>query len=230
MATRVCTRDDCPDKGTAHRYCAAHKRASRGGGPCTQYPLTGQEVCRMHGGKSPQALAGATARREEATARRELFALGKLPTIDPGAALLDLIAWKHGEVLALRARLAGMDEGALVWGVTSEAEKTSGQFPGIDTTRSAEANVWWRLLRQAEDQLAAFAAAAHRAGIAEREVRLAEQQGELVVGVIRGILDALLEALRAAGLPAGLQAAWPVLVGQIVPEKIRAIQDQPVAS
>lgn len=31
-------------------------RKTRGGYPCKLWPLPGQSVCRMHGGKSPQAL------------------------------------------------------------------------------------------------------------------------------------------------------------------------------
>lgn len=34
-------------------------RKTRSGGPCTQWAMHGQTVCKMHGGKSPQALASA---------------------------------------------------------------------------------------------------------------------------------------------------------------------------
>lgn len=37
-------------------------RKTRGGYPCKLWPLPGQRVCRMHGGKSPQALAKAEER------------------------------------------------------------------------------------------------------------------------------------------------------------------------
>ncbi|MGP9781843.1 hypothetical protein ACT3UQ_05210 [Glutamicibacter sp. AOP12-B1-11] len=48
------------------------------------------------------------------------------------------------------------------------------------TTHKVEQNIWWKLLREAENQLASWTSMALRAGVEERQVRIAEQQGNLI--------------------------------------------------
>jgi hypothetical protein len=52
-------------------------RRTRSGGTCTQWAMRGQTVCKMHGGKSPQALRTA-AERLAALVDPALAELGKL--------------------------------------------------------------------------------------------------------------------------------------------------------
>jgi hypothetical protein len=68
------------------------------------------------------------------------------------------------------------------------------------------------MLQQASDRLASYAAAALKAGVEERRVRLAEQQGALVAQAIRNILDAL-----------HLTPAQLELVPTVVPAQLRLI-------
>ncbi|WP_370297500.1 HGGxSTG domain-containing protein [Cellulomonas sp. HD19AZ1] len=63
----------CDKCGTPHARCTAHTRR---GAHCGQPRMAGQRVCRLHGGKSPQALAGAERRQGEERARRALGSFG----------------------------------------------------------------------------------------------------------------------------------------------------------
>lgn len=51
--------DPCPKCGTVHEKCKAHTRAGK---PCRGTVMQGQQVCRMHGGSSPQCLNAARQR------------------------------------------------------------------------------------------------------------------------------------------------------------------------
>ncbi len=69
-----------------------------------------------------------------------------------------------------------------------------------------------QLEAQERDRCATFAAKAVAAGLAERQVRLAEQQGKLITTVIAGILGDL-----------GLSQEQRALVRDIVPRHLRAV-------
>lgn len=199
-----------------HQACAGHlKNGPRTGLGCTNPPLTGLTVCRTHGGGTKRALDKSGRAKAAQAAAKELARLGQTIEIGPAEALLDLVHWTAGEVVFWRQRvqaIADGDEAALTWGKTSEVKKTSGQWPGTDTTSAAHPNVAYAMLTNASDRLANYAAAALKAGVEERRVRLAEQTGDLVATVIRRILDAL------ALTPAQLE-----LVPQVVPRELRAI-------
>ncbi|WP_162989241.1 HGGxSTG domain-containing protein [Glutamicibacter nicotianae] len=188
------------------------KAKTRSGERCGSWPVTGATVCRMHGGSAPQVAANANARAQQQAVSNLLQNLGAPTEIDPGQALLDLIAAKNGEVLWLRAMVQSIEQDKLTWG-TADHESGIGQQGPIDKiTKKAAVNIWWEMLRKAEDQLAKYASEALRAGIEERRVRIAENQGNLIVGVIRRILDRLQLNNEQRGL-----------ISTVVPEEIRAI-------
>ncbi len=58
-------------------------------------------------------------------------------------------------------------------------------------TQEAVPSIWYTLYSRERDHLVKVAAAAIKAGVEERKVRLAEQQGDLVALVIRRILTDL---------------------------------------
>lgn len=201
------------------RVCTAH---TSGGRPCRKPPIQGGDVCATHGGSAPQVRAAAQRRLDMQAAARELAVLGEPIAIDPAAALLSLVHHKAGEVAWLRAMVQTDDVDDLVWGITREKE--GGDDHG--TTREAKPSIWWAMLRTAEDQLAAYAAAAIKAGVEERRVRIEERQGALVAQVIRRSLEGVLAALVAAGMHEQLRAVYAQAVAEVVPREIRAIADQ----
>lgn len=182
------------------------------GTPCTKWPMKGQAVCRNHGGSSPQAKAAAQRRLQAADAERAVTTFGLPREIDPRDALLEEVYRTAGAVDWLGARVRELQADQVVWGKAEEVEKTAGEFPGVDITHKAAVNVWVDLYNRERKHLVDVAKAAIAAGIEERRVRLAEQQGALLAGVIKNILGDLdLTPEQSAKVP------------EIVPRHLRAV-------
>lgn len=195
--------------------CKAHRR---NGDQCGNHAIKGGEVCRMHGGSIPAVKAKAAQRVAERKAEAAMKLFAAPVDIDPANALLELVQWTAGEVRYWRAEVAQIAEQTpdqLTWGKTTHEDGyTSGEQGGPfeKTVTEAVPPVAYRMLESAQDRLAKYAAAALRAGVEERRVRLAEDQGALVAQVIRRILDRL------------DLAEWQAeLVSTVVPEELRAL-------
>lgn len=224
--SRACSRCD-----QVHPGCNGHNRA---GQPCGR-PCPPGEVCKSHGGAAPQVRAARARRTQEAAALAAVHTLGLPLDISPTEALLEEVRWTAGHVHWLRQRVQELetqrthiregDEGdeaislhpnharhGLVWGTTKEVDKRSGAEPGVDTTEAAAPSIWYQLYVKEREHLVTVCAAALKAGVEERRVRLAEQQGDLVATAIRRILDAL-----------GLTPEQQALVGTVVPRELRLI-------
>ena len=142
--------------------------------------------------------------------------LGDVPDdVDPAQALLELVKLKYAEMHYLRAKVqelgdsedAGPD--ALTWGVSKHDEGIGAQGPVDVKTHESQANIWWRLLREAEDQLAKYSALALKAGVERRQIELQEAQAVHLAGAINRILDAL-------ELSAEQQKKIPTVVPQVL--------------
>lgn len=195
------------------------------GQQCARQAIEGGTVCRVHGGATKLARAKAERNLQEAEAARQVATLGLPVDITPTDALLQEVQWTAGHVQWLRTKVQELDEQALVWGTTAESEKDSDKN-GRETsyTVSAKPSVWYSLYQAERAHLVAVCTAALKAGVEERKVRLAEQQGDLVVAVIRRILDGLYASLLAAGLTADqLADAWDAAIADVVPRELRAI-------
>lgn len=195
--------------------CTAHRS---NGEPCNNWSIKGAEVCRNHGGSAPRVKAAAARRTSEAKAAEKMRLFAAPVDIDPANALLELVQWTAGEVRYWRAevaRIAEHEAEKLTWSQTSHEDGTTpgedGGYFDKDVTEAVP-HVAYRMLTDAQDRLAKYAAAALRAGVEERRVRLAEDQGALVAQVIRRILDRL------------DLAEWQAeLVTTVVPEELRAL-------
>lgn len=199
-----------PSKG---RYCSAHRSD---GAPCKKPPMRGQSVCYKHGGASPQARSAAGRRIAAAEWGKSFGAPAE--SGDPAETVLDEIRWAAGHVAWLRARVQETNPEALVWGVESEVEKGSGEFPGVDITTSAKSNAWVRLYGEERDRLIRMCKIAHDMGIAERHVELAEQVGGLMADLLGGVLADLnlseeQQELASAAVPRHLRLVARELAG-----------------
>jgi hypothetical protein len=171
------------------------------GSQCQAYPVRGALVCSVHGGRAPQVAA-------KAKVRAELQSWGlDAPTVDPGETLLRLVSQSAARAeryaRELFDKLADDEDGALrkalvadVWIVDLEGE-------------AHKAGEYVRALAKLEaderDRCANFCRIAIAAGLAERQVRLAERQGQMIAEVLRTVMGdpelGLSEAQKAA-LPA----------------------------
>lgn len=146
--------------------CGAKTRA---GGACRKSAGwgTGSHVgwgrCRLHGGATPTHVRAAAA----AMAR----GFGDELEVEPIEALLWMVRAAAGEVAYTTARVAELQPTALVDG---------GQL-----------SVWILARRGAMDRLAKFAAMAVGAGVAERQVRIAERYGQVIGDLLERVLAGL---------------------------------------
>lgn len=184
-----------PSLGREDRRCKATKRD---GTPCTRWAIRGATVCGAHGGKAPQV-------RKMAMVRAELEYWGVADAtadVDPGEVLLRLLSQAVARAEQYAAKLAGVvsEAGDLHQALVGDRMviSESGQLTKIDEYVRGLA----RLEAEERDRAANFATKAIAAGLAERQVRLAEKQGALIADVLRLVLaDAslgLTEQQRAA--------------------------------
>lgn len=152
--------------------------------------MKGMTVCRSHGGSVGKTRAAAERRLSTERARNVVITYGLPVEIDPHDALMEEIARTAGHVRWLAGIIQAMDDEALVWGQTETQQRGGGGPTGnyAQVTRTAAPSVWLTLYQAERKHLVDVCKAAIGAGIAERQVRLAEQQGALIATVIRAII------------------------------------------
>lgn len=168
--------------GPDPRHCGARKKPARGGGFCqkpagwgTDHVGTGR--CRFHGGATPSH--NRKAQKDNAIAAVETYGLPR--DVDPDAALLEELHRTAGHVAWLNGIVTEIDGDDLHGPVGGGPESIPREEPSI----------WLRLYQEERKHLAAVAKSCIDAGIEERKVQLAEQQGALLAQVLQGVLDEL---------------------------------------
>lgn len=186
---------------------------NRAGNPCgnaagKNTDHVGIGNCANHGGKTPTQRKAV----QIETARRAVTTYGLPREVAPDVALLEEVHRTAGHVAWLGDVVAALEHDELVWGVTDEVDRQATEFSGTDTTRRAAINVWVVLYQQERKHLASVCKEALAAGIAERQVKLAELQGQLLAKAISSVLDAL-----------DLSKEQRARVPEVVPPILRAI-------
>ena len=177
----------CETCGQDHKgRCTAHSR--RDGSPCGSYPMKGQTVCRLHGGKAPQALAAGERRVKSREAAELLARYGEPVETDPLQSLLDALWRAAGAVVWLDQELARQQE------IAAEAERPGSSVVVQQTKFGQDIAALAKLYGEWVDRQARYAKAAVEAGLDERMVHLAEAQGKLLADTIEAVL--LSEELR----------------------------------
>ena len=168
----------------SYETCTATAKST--GLRCQRRPMLGSKVCMVHGGKAGQVKAAAARRLAEQAAQQAVRTLGLPVDISPTEALLEEVRWTAGHVAWLRSRVQELESGDLSWGTTKV--KTGGDDE--EATQEAKPSVWYELYTRERAHLIKVCDAAIRAGVEERRVRLAEQQGDLLALAIRRVLEA----------------------------------------
>jgi hypothetical protein len=193
---------------------AAAPKCSRNradGQHCKANAVKGTEplACRRHVGKSLAKVRAEVAVRQEVLA----WGLGDTKT-DPGELLLRLVtqaAMRADAYSRELARVVDEKDGDLKKALTGDSY-TSGGETGDPVKTGEYIRAITKLEADERDRAANFAGKAIAAGLAERQVRLAERQGQMLASVIRSILGDL-----------KLSAEQQALVAEVVPRHLRSV-------
>lgn len=191
------------------RRCEEHQRLEctrrrKRGGDCHSPAVRGLDACRMHAGTSGEVA------RAKGSAISEWSALAGQPTVSATEAVLGMLhmSWLRVHLYAgLLERQFDDERGAGLVGFTRSAAHGIGIFTTGEAIRGLAL-----LEAQERDRCVKFAKVAHDMGIAEHQVKIAEQQGVMLAGAVTRILDAL-----------NLSAEQQALVPEVVPGILRAI-------
>lgn len=176
-------------KATTGPFCGGLKRS---GGTCEQPAGWGTNhvgvgTCKLHAGSAPSAeLKG-----QIELARRDMLVMGCPLSIEPEDAIRECIRITAGEVLYASNRIAELKAEEAVGAVetsTIRIESGEGEMRSEVRLGPPAVHVWIAVRRQAMDRLVAYSAAAARARIDERRVKIAEGQANLLVEAVRGML------------------------------------------
>src|SRR4249920_3483306 len=141
--------------------------------------------CRLHGGNTASHRANAV----KVEGAREVARLGGRKDIHPAAALLELVQYGAVTVEYWRGVVAALPEDDLTWGVTEEVDSSGGEGGGFSSTkREAKPHIALVLLRAAEQDLAAYASAALKAGVDAALVSVAQVHANRLIAVVDHVL------------------------------------------
>lgn len=182
------------------RKCTAKSKQT--GKQCQLYAAPGALVCRRHGAAAPQVAAAAVVRAEV-----QRWGLGDT-TVDPGETLLRLLtqacqrAEHYAGHIGTQVDALGLSEA--LTGESFVVNQNTGRLQKVGEYIRAMAV----LEGQERDRAAKFAQMAIAAGLAERQVRLAERQGALIEQVLTAVFTdlGLTDAQRALA-PAAIRKA-----------------------
>ncbi|GAA2178236.1 hypothetical protein GCM10009785_00050 [Brooklawnia cerclae] len=160
--------------------CAATSKQS--GERCKNHAIPGATVCRIHGGAAPAVMAKARQRVLLAQAERDVTAFGGRLDVTAPEALLELVQTKAAEVAYWDQRVSLLDDDERAGLLVAQTDRGSGPMGPVDTTTSKTGpHVFVAMLHKAQDQLAAYAAAAIRAGVDEAMVQIATMQAAWLI-------------------------------------------------
>jgi hypothetical protein len=198
-----------PDK-----HCGGKTR-SRPGGRCTKPKGWGTDhlgigSCKLH--------TGSTRNGEKSAAKETALVMGAAMDMEPHEALLWCVRVAAGEVQYASERVAELSEEDAVGPVVTtrplKYEKGADSLTERVTEEQAPAvHVWIDVRQKALAALAKYSKMAIDAGVAERQVQLAERYGEMIASLIGGILGDL-------ELTKDQQAA----AREIVPRRLQALE------
>lgn len=186
--------------------CTATTRA---GNQCAADSVKGAVVCRMHGGSAPQVRAAAARRlalgeleAEVERERRRRNGLGVPIDVDPAEAMLAMVGESAGNVAVLRRQVQRLqaevvdpvdefdEDGVLV------SARLGGGIAGRvdrDNWRGAP-HVLVEMYNDERDRLVRYCKMCRDAGVDERRVAIAEEQGRQIADVLTAAVRGLLEA------------------------------------
>lgn len=185
--------------------CRAHLTPSseRAGEPCTKAPIKGGYVCRSHGGAVRNQQRAAELRLALMSAQGEIAELMSdcdIPDQDPTLGLLEAV-----RVSGSMMRMLTLKVGELKEEPDLEDVLVEGKNGELSTKKIASRDAFWgynkdgemvphpyvTLLKTWTERYEKACSVAISCGIAERQVKLAENQAELLAKAVKAILVGL---------------------------------------
>lgn len=176
--------DPKDDDPTAPRRKCAKK--TRSGKPCNRWAIKGGKVCPMHGGSAPQVKAAA-ARRLAIVKVQEYMTNQNdgLPLVDPLKGLLRQIQLSARMVEILTSLVNDLEVG--------EEGRTfhplENRLVVANHQGDMRQHVFVQMYGEWSDRHARHCKMALDAGVAERQVQIAEEQGQLIVRLLAASID-----------------------------------------
>lgn len=206
------------------RQCTAKSKTT--GGRCKQPAVAGGTVCRFHGGRAPQVRAKAARRLALAEAGAELRRLGELPDgdVDPTEAMISTVTEAAANVAVYRHLVQQLEHHGVVLGQADTDDDGLGRVvlggsiagPTGSTAKLFDAapHVFVTMYDAERERLMKWAKMCRDAGVDERRVEVAEEQGRQLAEVLKAFAALVVARLRIAapGAVAGLEAAIPELL------------------
>lgn len=175
------------------------KATARTGARCSNPPIQGATVCRMHGGSSPAVKAAAARRLEVAAVEADVRAVIASEGLEGVTNPLEALAKLATESLAMKTALAAR--------VNALQGITTTSYLGVEGLKAEVA-----LYERALDRTAKFLDLLTKSGFEERRLRIDEQTAGMFVTVMRNVLARL-----------DLTPAQQALVGTVIPDELRAL-------
>lgn len=168
--------------------CAGRRKDGK---RCERSPIAGATVCRLHGADAPQVRSRAIVRAEVAK-----WGLQDI-TEDPGEVLLRLVTQSSRRAALYASLLEEQYERAAAGEETTTLDSRIGVLIGkkFSLTRDGEPVAVEEAIRglvelelRERELCGSFASKAIAAGLAERQVRIAERMGGAIAEVLRAVL------------------------------------------
>lgn len=139
--------------------------------------------CKHHGGATPSGRISA----EKQMVQERMLIYGGPIEVAPDVALLQEVHRTAGHVAYLGQVVSDLEKAQLVGPVGSDGMNDQ----GVTYYPAYKPSVWIEMYQGERSHLARVCKMALDAGIAERQVRLAERQGEMLAEAVQGILKDL---------------------------------------
>lgn len=167
---------------------------------CENAPMPGQNVCRWHGGKAPNAIQMAEERQQLRAAVKTLRRLGEhvepWDRKDPRDALLDVVHESYIVKEALKYLVQDLEEKEVEgMGKMIQVDTPDGPIT-VPHSGGAMAITRIRLYNEALDRAAKLSKMAMDVGIEERMVKLAEGQAVEIAEIIKASISELPQELQ----------------------------------
>lgn len=198
--------------------CTGRRKSD--GMPCTKAPIAGGNVCTTHGGNNPAVAARAAVIDEV-----HRWGMGDAD-VDPGEVLLRLLSQSAARAQLYATELAELvDTEGLAQALVGQTRVPTehGYYVSGEYVRGLA-----MIESQERDRAAQFATKAIAAGLAQRQIALAEQTGAMIADVLRVALAApelgLTDAQRAV-IPMVMRRAQAQIVDAQSPGQPTALSD-----